>query len=62
MPETTHRAPFWRCRLFRWHDFVPRSNPDGGLHQQCARCGIDRGPVSHHPMTTPPWPVGSGGR
>jgi hypothetical protein len=56
------RVPFWRCRVFRWHDFVRRSNPDGGLYQACRRCGRDRGPVGYGPMTTPPWHVGSAGR
>ena len=54
-------VPFWRCRVLRWHDFVRRSNPDGGLYQACRRCGRDRGPVGYGPMTTPPWPVGSAG-
>ena len=55
------RGPFWRCRVFRWHHFVRLSNPDGGLYHRCALCGMDRGPVGHGPMTTPPWPVGSAG-
>jgi hypothetical protein len=55
------RVPFWRCRVFRWHDFVRRSNPDGGLYQVCRRCGRDRGPGGYGPLTTPPWPVGSAG-
>jgi hypothetical protein len=55
------RVPFWRCRVFRWHDFVRRSNPDGGLYQACRRCGRDRGPGGYGPLTTPPWPVGSAG-
>jgi hypothetical protein len=55
-------VPFWRCRVFRWHDFVRRSNPDGGLYQVCRRCGLDRGPAGYGPMTTPPWHVGSAGR
>jgi hypothetical protein len=55
-------VPFWRCRVLRWHDFVRRSNPDGGLYQACRRCGRDRGPAGYGPMTTPPWPVGSAGR
>ncbi len=59
MPDPARRGSLWRCRVFRWHDFVVRSTSDGGRFQQCARCGVDRGPVSHHPMTTPPYPVGS---
>ena len=62
MGTTGARVPFWRCRVFRWHDFVRRSNPDGGLYQACRRCGRDRGPVGYGPLTTPPWPVGSAGR
>ncbi len=55
-------APLWRCRVFRWHDFVVRSTSDGGRFQVCARCGRDRGPVGYGPLTTPPWHVGSAGR
>lgn len=54
-------VPFWRCRVLRWHDFVRRSNPDGGLYQACRRCGTDRGPAGYGPLTTPPYPVGSAG-
>jgi hypothetical protein len=50
------QVSFWRCRVFRWHDFVVRSTEDGGRFQVCARCGLDRTPVSPGPMTTPPWP------
>jgi hypothetical protein len=60
-PRYGSPVPFWRCRVFRWHDFVRRSNPDGGLYQACRRCGLDRGPGGYGPMTTPPWPVGSAG-
>lgn len=61
MPVLARRRPFWRCRVFRWHEFVVRSTEDGGRYQTCLRCGTDRGPVSHHPLTTPPYPVGSAG-
>ena len=56
MNTTAERVPFLRCRSSRWHDFVVRSNPDGGRFQLCGRCGLDRGPVGYGPMTTPPWP------
>jgi hypothetical protein len=61
MLDPARRRPLWRCRVFRWHDFVVRSTDDGGRFQQCRLCGTDRGPVSHHPMTTPPYYVGSAG-
>ncbi len=48
--------PFWRCRVFHWHDWVGRSTEDGGRYQACARCGLDRGPISAGPASTPPWP------
>jgi hypothetical protein len=54
--STTEPAPLLRCRVFRWHDFVVRFNPDGGRYQACRRCGLDRGPVGYGPMTTLPWP------
>ena len=60
-PRVPAAAPFWRCRVLRWHDFVRRSNPDGGLYQTCRRCGTDRGPAGYGPLTTPPYPVGSAG-
>ena len=60
-PRVPATAPFWRCRVLRWHDFVRRSNPDGGLYQACRRCGTDRGPAGYGPLTTPPYPVGSAG-
>ena len=56
MTRPAIRVPFWRCRVFRWHDFVWRSTEDGGRFQVCACCGLDRTPVSPGPMTTPPWP------
>ncbi len=61
MPDPTARVPLWRCRILRWHEFVRRSTSDGGRYQQCARCGVDRGPAGYGPLTTPPWPVGSAG-
>ena len=54
MPDAARRGPFWRCRVLHWHDFVARSTPDGGRYQQCRLCGIDRGPISNLPTTTPP--------
>jgi hypothetical protein len=56
MSTTTESVPLLRCRVFRWHDFVVRSNPDGGRYQVCSRCGLDRGPAGYGLMTTPPWP------
>lgn len=56
MTATKDRVPFWRCRVFRWHDWVVRTTPDGARFQRCRRCGRDRGPVSVLPVTTPPWP------
>ncbi|MPQ97135.1 hypothetical protein GB931_15790 [Modestobacter sp. I12A-02628] len=53
---STRNPRSWRCRLLGWHAWTPRSNPDGGRFQQCARCGTDRGPVSNLPTSTPPWP------
>ncbi len=62
MGTAVREAPFWRCRVLRWHEFVVRSTSDGGRFQVCARCGRDRGPVGYGPLTTPPWHVGSAGR
>ncbi len=59
--EPARAVPLWRCRVFRWHDFVRRSTPDGELYQTCRRCGHDRGPAGYGPLTTPPYPVGSAG-
>ena len=56
MEPITPVVPFWRCRVFRWHDFVARSTEDGGRFQVCLRCGQDRGPAGRGMMTTPPWP------
>ena len=42
MTITTVRAPFWRCRVFRWHRWVVRSTEDGGRYETCASCGRDR--------------------
>ncbi|MPQ96620.1 hypothetical protein GB931_01515 [Modestobacter sp. I12A-02628] len=53
---STRNAESWRCRLLGWHAWTPRTTPDGGRFQQCARCGTDRGPVSNLPTSTPPWP------
>jgi len=58
MTLTPTPVPFWRCRVFHWHDWVVRSTEDGGRYQACARCGLDRGPVSAGPASTPPWPGG----
>jgi hypothetical protein len=49
-------VPFWRCRVFRLHRWVRRSTEDGERYQACVRCGVDRGPVSAGPASTPPWP------
>ena len=54
MPDPARNRPFWRCRVFRWHDFVVRSTSDGGRYQVCRYCGRDRGPISALPTTTPP--------
>jgi hypothetical protein len=56
MTLTGNHPPFWRCRVFHWHDWVRRSTEDGERYQQCARCGADRGPAAAGMMTTPPWP------
>jgi hypothetical protein len=56
MTLTATRTSFWRCRVFRWHDFATRSTEDGGRFQVCLRCGLDRGPAGRGMMTTPPWP------
>jgi hypothetical protein len=52
--EPMSRVPFWRCRVFHWHDWARRSTSDGGRYEQCRRCGKDRGPISNLPTTTPP--------
>ena len=49
MTPTATRARFWRCRVFRWHDFVTRSTEDGGRYQVCRRCDVDRGPGGYGP-------------
>jgi hypothetical protein len=56
MTPTATRVPFWRCRVFRWHDFVTRSTEDGGRYQVCRHCDVDRGPGGYGPLTTPAWP------
>jgi hypothetical protein len=56
MALPTTEVPFWRCRVFHWHDWAVRSTDDGERYQRCARCGVDRGPVSYGPSSTPPWP------
>ena len=56
MHTTAEAIPFLRCPVFRWHDFLVRSTPDGGRYQLCRRCAQDRGRVSKGPLTTPPWP------
>ncbi|TFV78385.1 hypothetical protein E4P39_04015 [Blastococcus sp. CT_GayMR19] len=56
MTLTSTPVPFWRCRVFHWHDWVGRSTEDGGRYQACARCSLDRGPISAGPASTPPWP------
>lgn len=58
MATPTTRVPFWRCRFFRWHDWVQHSTEDGYRYHRCTRCGADRGPAGLGPMTTPPWPGG----
>ena len=57
--ETPNRKPFWRCRMFRMHDFVVRYTEDGDRYQQCVRCGTDRG-VRGFGAVAPPPPWGSG--
>ena len=57
MALTSTPVPFWRCRVLHWHDWVGRSTEDGGRYQACARCGLDRGPISSGPASTPPWPA-----
>jgi hypothetical protein len=42
MTIATTKAPFWRCRVFRWHRWVMRSTEDGGRYMTCARCDRDR--------------------
>ena len=49
-------VPSWRCRIFRLHRWVRRYTEDGGRYQACVLCGVDRGPVSAGPASTPPWP------
>jgi hypothetical protein len=32
----------FRCRVLRWHHWVPVSTEDGGLYTACSVCGKDR--------------------
>jgi hypothetical protein len=50
MTITRTRPFYWRCRVFRWHQWVTRSTEDGGRYMACARCGRERDDGRYGPM------------
>jgi hypothetical protein len=42
MTVTTRKVPFWRCRVFRLHDWVTRTTEDGERYRVCRNCGRDK--------------------
>ena len=56
MTLSAQQIPFWRCRVFRWHQWVKRSTEDGDRYLACRRCGVVHGPMSAGFTSTPPWP------